>query len=86
MFTGWKPAPRTRAMRVGEVGDLERQVVRSGAVPGDEPREEVVLLDRPRLEQLDGHAVAVARAEPHLHRPEADRLAAEEDRCRRGRR
>ena len=60
MFTGWKPAPRTRAIGVGEVGHLERHVVRAGAVPGDEAREEVVLLDGPRFEQLDRHAVAVA--------------------------
>ena len=64
--------------RGGEVRDLEREVVRTGAVPGDEPREEVVLLDRPRLEQLDRHPVAVGRADPHLHRAEADRLAAED--------
>ena len=79
MFTGWKPAPRHARDRVGEVGDLERHVVRAGAVPGDEAREEVVLVDRPRLEELDGHAVAVAGAEPHLHRAKADRLTAEED-------
>ena len=51
------------------------------AVAGDEAGEEVVLVDRPRFEQLDGHAVAVAGTEPHLHRTEADRLAAEQDRA-----
>ena len=35
--------------RVGEVGDLERHVMRPGAVPGDEAREEVVLLDCPTV-------------------------------------
>ena len=47
--------------------------------PRDEPFEEVVLVDRPRLEQLDRHPVARSGAEPDLHRPEADRLAAEQD-------
>ncbi len=63
-----------------EIGDLEREVVRTGAVPGDESREEVVLIHRPRLEQLDRHAVAVVGSHPDLHGPEADRLAAEDDR------
>ena len=58
--------------RGGEVGDLERQVVRARAVARDEPGEEVVLLGLPRFEQLDRHAVAGVGAEPHLHRPEAD--------------
>ena len=66
MFTGWKPAPRTPLERGGEVGHLEREVVRTGAVPRDEAGEEVVLVDRPRFEQLDRHAVAVGdrRATP----------------------
>ena len=67
--------------RSTEVGHLDREVVRSGAVPCDEAREEVVSLDIPRLEQLDRHAVAVVGAEPHLHRPEPDRLPAEDDRA-----
>ena len=49
--------------RGGEVGHLEREVVRAGAVPRDEAGEEVVLLGRPRFEQLDGHAVAVGVAD-----------------------
>jgi len=46
----------------------------------DETGEEVALIDRPGFEQLDRHAVAVARAEPYLHRTESDALAAEQDR------
>ena len=45
----------------------------------DESCEEVVALDRPGFEQLDRHAVTFGGADPHLHRAEADRLAAEDD-------
>ena len=38
-------------------------------------------LDGPRLEQLDGHAVAVVVADPDLHRAEAEALAAEDHRA-----
>src|SRR5262249_34192797 len=62
----------------GEVVDFVRQMVRAGAVPGDEALEEVVALRDPRLEELDVHpGVSVAQAE--LHGPEAHALPAEED-------
>ena len=79
MFTGRKPAPRSRSIAADEVGHLEREVMRTGAVPRDEAGEEVVLFGRPRFEQLDAHAVAVGVADEHLHRTEADRTAAEDD-------
>ena len=66
--------------RAGQVRHLEREMVRAGAVPRDESREEVVLLDRPRLQQLHRHPVAIRGADPHLHRTEPDRLAAEDHR------
>src|SRR5262249_33437137 len=45
----------------------------------DEASEEVVLVDGPWFQELDGHAVAVARSEPDLHRTEPGALPAEED-------
>ena len=77
MPTGWKPAVRTRSSVAVEVVDLERQVVRALAVTGEEALEEVVVLDVPRLEQLDVHALGLV-AEAHLHRPEAGAVPAEE--------
>ena len=64
--------------RGGEVVDLEGEVVRAGAVPGDEPLEKVVPFDVPGLEQLDVHA-ARGIAQPQLHGPEPDAVAAEQD-------
>ena len=61
-----------------EAGHLEREMVRARAVTRDEPREEVVLLDGPRFEELDRHPVAVGCADEHLHRAEPDRLPAED--------
>ena len=48
------------------------------AAPSEEPGEKVVLFRQPWFEQLDRHAVAGLVADEHLHRPEADRLAAED--------
>ena len=65
--------------RGGQVGHLEREVMRTGAVPRDEAGEEVVLFGRPRFEQFDAHAVAVGIAHEDLHRTEADGSATEDD-------
>jgi hypothetical protein len=65
--------------RGAEVAHFEREVMGPVAVAGEESRKEVVAIDLPRFEQLDRHAVAGVGAEPHLHRPETDRLASEDD-------
>src|ERR1700730_5204716 len=64
--------------RCGEVVDLEGEVVRTRAVPGDEALEEVVPFDVPGLEQLDVHA-SRGIAPPELYGPEPDAVAAEQD-------
>ena len=69
---GREPGRSEALDRREQVGHLEREVVRAGAVAGDEPGEEVVAARRPRFEQLDAHAVAGVVADPHLHRPEPD--------------
>ena len=61
---GGSPRCANALERGGEVGHLEREVMRAGAVPRDEAGEEVVLLGRPRFEQLDAHAVAGRRRRP----------------------
>ena len=53
-------------------------MVRAVTVTGEEPLEEVVPLDVPRLEQLDFMPPSSV-AEEHLHRPEPGLLAADED-------
>ena len=74
--------PRGRDVVEGarEVVDLEREVMGTGAVALEEPLEEVVAVDVPWFEQLDLHATGVV-PEEHLHRSEADPLAAGDHRA-----
>jgi len=61
-----------------EVVDLVREVMGAGTVAGDEALEEIALVRRPGLEQLEVHAL-VDVAQPHGHGAEAGALAAEEN-------
>src|SRR5262249_32319826 len=76
---GMKAGAAYALERGHEVGHLERHVMRTRAVTGEKPREEVLLVDVAGFQQLDRHSVALLGAEPYLHGPKADALAAEED-------
>lgn len=63
--------------RGGDILDLVRDVVRTGAVAVEEPAQEVVALGLVGLEHLEAHAVGVT----HLGRAEADGPSAPEERA-----
>jgi hypothetical protein len=60
-----------KALELGpNISRLEREVMRTWTVRTQEPDEEIISLDFPGFEKLDGHPIFTA-TDPNLHGPEA---------------